>query len=381
MSSVYIVKDDGKSIPMVRVRCRDEEKELQQLLESNPQLMPGDQIRPDDPCRWLLIKREMPVPDPSSGEDRWSIDHFFVDQTAIPTFVECKRYLDTRSRREVVGQMLDYAANGHWYWDRDTIREYAVQTAKEQGVDLEDSLQLLSPENSGGIDDFFNQVENNLREGQIRMIFFMEEAPQELKSIVDFLNKQMERSEILIVEASQFESGGLKVVSPSLFGFTEQARRIKKIVTVRSGSDRKQWNESLFFEEAQRQLIPEHVQAIMNFYVFAKSYPLTVRWGSGKVDGSLNFVAEDLCPRSIISISSKGTFYLTFGYMYGSTEVDNFRNELARLMGEKVGFILPVEIQGKHPGFKISEWADKTPLIIETLTLLLDSVEHQRKDT
>ncbi len=33
------------------------------------------------------------------------------------------------------------------------------------------------------------------------MVFFMEEVPQELKGIVDCLNKQVERSEILIVEA------------------------------------------------------------------------------------------------------------------------------------------------------------------------------------
>jgi hypothetical protein len=33
------------------------------------------------------------------------------DQNAVPTLVEVKRSSDTRIRREVVGQMLDYAAN------------------------------------------------------------------------------------------------------------------------------------------------------------------------------------------------------------------------------------------------------------------------------
>ena len=201
MPDVYVVQKDGKTVAMDRVRCRDEDKELQQLLEKNPQLIPGDQIKPDNPRRWLLIKREMPVPDPSSGEDRWSIDHFFVDQSATPTFVECKRFLDTRSRREVVGQMLDYAANGHWYWDREMIRGFAAQTAKECGVELEEALSQLQPDDSLSVDEFLERVENNLRQGQVRMVFFMEEAPHELKSIVDFLNKQMERADILIVEA------------------------------------------------------------------------------------------------------------------------------------------------------------------------------------
>src|SRR5438876_4547758 len=78
---------------MEHVRCKHENLELQRLLESNFELLAGEQIEPDDPPRWLLVKREMPVPDPSTGDNRWSIDFFFLDQDAMPTFVECKRSL------------------------------------------------------------------------------------------------------------------------------------------------------------------------------------------------------------------------------------------------------------------------------------------------
>ncbi|MCO6480232.1 MAG: hypothetical protein J5I94_26570 [Phaeodactylibacter sp.] len=44
------------------------------------------------------------------------MDHLFVDQDAIPTLVEVKRSTDTRIRREVVGQILDYAANAALFW-------------------------------------------------------------------------------------------------------------------------------------------------------------------------------------------------------------------------------------------------------------------------
>src|SRR5262245_27097115 len=80
MGQVYLVGTDGRSEPMERIRCKNEDQELQRLLESNFELLPGDQIDPDEPRRWLLVKREMPVPDPSTGSDRWSIDFFFVDQ-------------------------------------------------------------------------------------------------------------------------------------------------------------------------------------------------------------------------------------------------------------------------------------------------------------
>lgn len=64
----------------------------------------------------------MGIPGEEGGGERWSVDHLFLDQDAIPTLVEVKRSSDTRIRREVVGQMLDYAANAVVYWPAESIR-------------------------------------------------------------------------------------------------------------------------------------------------------------------------------------------------------------------------------------------------------------------
>jgi hypothetical protein len=193
MGIVYVVQENGETQAMSRVHCQDEDLELQRILERNPDLLPGEQIDPEDPRRWLLIKREMPVPDPNTGTDRWSIDFLFCDQDAIPTFVECKRFTDTRSRREIVGQMLEYAANGHYYWTRDALRDFAADSAARQGTNIDDAVQKLRPTDECTSDGLFERVQQNLREGQLRIIFFLEESPMELRSVVDFLNKQMER--------------------------------------------------------------------------------------------------------------------------------------------------------------------------------------------
>jgi len=179
----YIVEANETTKEMKTIRCKDENKELQKLLLENLDLIPGDQIKPDDPCRWLLIKDEMPVPDPTTGTNRWSIDFFFVDHEGKPTFIECKRRDDNNSRREVIGQMLDYAANGHYYWSATELSEFALQSATKKGMNLEEYLYDLDTEYTEP-EVFFARVENNLKEGQLRLIFFLEEAPQELKSIV-----------------------------------------------------------------------------------------------------------------------------------------------------------------------------------------------------
>lgn len=99
---------------MTRVNCESEDRQLQAVLDQNPDLLPGEHIDPDNPRRWLMVNRETPVPGPASGESRWSIDFLFGDQDAVPTLVECKRNSDARARRENVGQM-EYAANGAHY--------------------------------------------------------------------------------------------------------------------------------------------------------------------------------------------------------------------------------------------------------------------------
>src|SRR3954453_11799020 len=97
------------------------ESDLQGYLAAHPDLLSAEAAE-DERRRWLLVRREMGVADREEGRDRWSLDHLFVDQDAIPTFVEVKRSSDTRLRREVVGQMLDYAANASAYWDAGRLR-------------------------------------------------------------------------------------------------------------------------------------------------------------------------------------------------------------------------------------------------------------------
>src|SRR5260370_35292794 len=88
----------------------DSEDLLQRLLARYPNLLAGDRLEGDTPQRLLLVSRGGGLPSEVGGVNRCPVDHLFLDQDAIPTLVEVKRSSDTRSRRDVVSQMLDYAA-------------------------------------------------------------------------------------------------------------------------------------------------------------------------------------------------------------------------------------------------------------------------------
>lgn len=227
-AKVFLLTNTG-DLSIMQETPYDMEDVLQGFLARYPDLLPGEQINPDEPCRWLLIRREMGVPGEEDAAERWSLDHLFVDQDGIPTLVECKRASDTRLRRTVVAQMLDYAANATEYWPMDKLRQSAAETAERSGADLDTAvLSLLDSEDSETIEPFWQTVEQNLRIGRLRLIFVSDSIPRELRRIVEFLNEQMGRTEVLTVEIKQFTGSGARVMAPRVLGATEKARQRKE---------------------------------------------------------------------------------------------------------------------------------------------------------
>jgi hypothetical protein len=95
----------------------------------------------------LLIAREAGVPGEQGGGGRWAVDDLFLDQDAIPTLVEVKRSSDTRIRREVVGQMLDYAANAVVYWPVDHLYTQFETQCRARNLDPDQELAaFLGPD-------------------------------------------------------------------------------------------------------------------------------------------------------------------------------------------------------------------------------------------
>jgi hypothetical protein len=123
---IFLLSETG-SLQRVMRADYDSELLLQDLVDSYPELLAGEQISPTAPLHWLVIDKEVGIPDAVDASDRWALDILLVDNHSRPTLVEIKRSTDRRIRREVVGQMLDYAANAQLYWPVDRIRSLATQ--------------------------------------------------------------------------------------------------------------------------------------------------------------------------------------------------------------------------------------------------------------
>jgi hypothetical protein len=215
---IFIIQNDGELVEMSE-HAYDSEDLLQELLADYPKLLAGGQMNTSSPRRWLLIKREKRIPSTQHGGGRWSVDHLFLDQDAIPTLVEVKRSTDTRIRREVIGQMLDYAANAVMYWPAEKIRAEFEAGSDDADEKLDELL-----EGDSDPEEFWEKVGTNLKVGRIRMVFVADAIPPELRRIVEFLNEQMGPAEVLAVEIKQFVGKGMQTLVPRVVGQTSRKK-------------------------------------------------------------------------------------------------------------------------------------------------------------
>jgi hypothetical protein len=317
---MYLVDSVARRLtPMVATRYPTED-ELQRYLADYADLIPGDQIDPESPRRWLLVGREVGVPASEGDSDRWSLDHLFLDQDGIPTFVECKRAVDTRTRREVVAQMLDYAANGLAYWSIERIQRAASETARRRGLDLDALLlELLCGAPEEQASNFWDKVHTNLREQRVRLIFVVDEAPQELRRLVEFLNQKLTDVDVLIVEIKQYQGGELTVLSPRVLGMTEAAR-IRKTST----STRK---PRLTLEEYLGRATPPEAEVARYTLEAAQERRYQITWGA------TSFAVSTSDPRTgdklgfVYAYITHIDFYFG-GLPFSESDSEAFRSEL-----------------------------------------------------
>ena len=227
MADDVIFVRQGEELASLAVAPYEAEAVLQELLEQHPQLLAGYEMSRSDPRRFLLVCREAPVAD-QYGAGRWSLDHLFVDQDAVPTLVEVKRSSDTRIRREVVGQMLDYAANGTRYWGDGALSQLFGRTCADAGRDPAAVLGEVVGQDADA-QDFWDRAERNLRGGVVRLVFVADVIPDELATVIEFLNTKMHDIEVYGVEVRRYGSGGAaECFVPRLIGATAAAQAEKR---------------------------------------------------------------------------------------------------------------------------------------------------------
>ena len=297
MSNIFYINENNEAVQLREQRYENEDF-FQQLIERYPDILAGEQINPETPRRWILISREMGVPGHEGGSDQWFLDHLFIDQDGVPTFVEVKRSTDTRIRREVVAQMLDYAANATMYWPADRLRHAFEESTNSPEDELSSKLGIAP----GDEDAFWNKVDANLRLGKLRLLFVADEIPASLQRIIEFLNGQMTDTEVLGLEIKQYVSSNMqRTLVPKLIGKTASS------VQVKQKQQQFKWDEEAFLDRVigiSGNEIASLCQSILNNF---RDMGCRIYWGEGSKQAGFVPIYDGINKHQLLAVYSYGS--------------------------------------------------------------------------
>jgi hypothetical protein len=134
------------------------------------------------------------------------VDAVFLSPTGMPTLVECKLWRNPEARREVVGQILDYARAVR-RWTVTELQREAARARREQGFRLADFVKRQS---CVEIDEaeFCDNVSRNFAKGRILLIILGDGIREGVEAIAEYMQDTAGMQFTLgLVEAKVFELG------------------------------------------------------------------------------------------------------------------------------------------------------------------------------
>ena len=227
--------DAGASAtPLVRVRFSKKASEstaydeawLQRLIMDHPSVLPVDQIEPAF-ANLVPICIELQTP---SG----FVDNLFVTPTGNLALAECKLWRNPEARREVIGQIIDYAKDLST-WTYQKLQEAISRPTLSDGSNENKTRSLYEIVSATGeIDEaaFVDAVSRNLRRGRFLLLIIGDGIREGVETMTEFLQQYAGlHFTLAIVELALFEGpAGGYIAQPRVLAKTTNIDR--GIVTV-----------------------------------------------------------------------------------------------------------------------------------------------------
>lgn len=174
----------------------ENEASLQQLIAGHPSLIPGVSAR-------AVACREF-----SSGVG--PADVVILDESGDLTLIECKLTTNPQIRREIVGQVLDYASR---LWGM-RVDEFE---AKWRRASKSDVSPLSAFDDDGA--DTRERLAENLAAGRMRLVLAVDQVNDDLKRIVEYLNSiTLGEVSVFVMEFQRAQRDGVEVLMPTAYG-------------------------------------------------------------------------------------------------------------------------------------------------------------------
>jgi hypothetical protein len=166
-----------KRVPQGEAR---REHTLRDLIYDNPAIMPVHELDPSY-GRLFTVGRELTIPGVGF------VDVVLADERGRLVIIECKLWRNPQARREVVGQILDYARELSRYGYEDLQRQISIATKRQGNVLFE-----LACEAGSILDEasFVDRVSRDLAAGRFLLLVVGDGITEGTRRIGEYLRDQ-----------------------------------------------------------------------------------------------------------------------------------------------------------------------------------------------
>lgn len=229
-AALILVSPNGAAAPLRPLGLGQDghgwsEAAVQALVQAHPACLPIAEIDP-------LFADPVPICT-ELNTTAGPIDNFMVTPSGLPVLVECKLWRNPEGRREVVGQILDYAKELSRWTSSDLQREVSRRLKREGNVLLE--LVRAAGHNVDEI-GFNDAVTLNLRRGRFLLLIIGDGIREGVEAIAEYLQAHAGLHFTLgLVELPIYTMpDGGRLVAPRVVARTVNVTRT--VITVPSGS-------------------------------------------------------------------------------------------------------------------------------------------------
>jgi len=297
-----IIISDEEGTRKIEESKFERESKLQEYIYDNPEVLPIEEI--EDEIPFIIVAREVPT---NSGP----IDAVGLDVNGNIYVIETKLY-NNSDKRKVIAQALDYGA-ALWKHTNDFgefMRNLRDHYRDKFDQELDDNLLSSFDIEEDNLDEYFDNVKQNLDDGKYRFVILMDRVDSRLKDLILFMN-QNSRFDIYSVELDYYKFDGYHLSIPKLYG-TE----VKKSVGSRTSSGRSTWDEESFFEDLEEKVDELDYNKIKKIYQQTKDLG-EISFGTGSRNGSITLKVkskDDGRKVSVYSLKSNGKARLFSGH-------------------------------------------------------------------
>ena len=304
-----------------------QENWLQNLIHNNPQILPIDDIESGF-APLISIGREIST---SVG----FVDNLYISPNGYITIVETKLWRNPEAKREVVGQIIDYAKElTNWTFSK--LNEGVKKSSQTYNQNSKGIIELIKDfEELEEIEEFkiIDNIERNLKRGRFLLLIVGDGIRESVEEMIDFLSNSPQIQFTLgLVELQVYKNPKLEndlIVIPNLITRTREITRavikiennnINNVVTLetdfkeetktKSQTIRTTIAEDDFFEQLKQNTDLETTEFAKKILFDAKENGHYIDWNQS------TFVVKHIDPNgsgqkiTLFVVDRKGLFYL-----------------------------------------------------------------------